>query len=333
MDCLMGEVRRSVPYCVMALVLLNLLADIRVAKGEYLHKNSTTDTSNDTTTPSPPALRRIHTTEENKEDGEVGCHCNLPRCVTTSYMCKSAMGACFTRNTPTPTRAYAQAHRMYQRRAPMHGCVELLPESLHKECMKKSGARTSSREGDHTETANSDPDHVPDPELSCCSQDMCNYHDTGVYIPVDITYDSQTDMNRKDTEMVETLWFRAATIAVPIAGGFILIVLVLLASRMLSKENKRHRMAQVIGERYLKAPLYPGGSSEPLPHLPLYYHAPLSKAPSLAQSSHRASYEEKPCNYRPPDIQICSLEEIKPLNILNQDIHWDQRDTDSPLPS
>lgn len=128
--------------------------------------------------------------------------------------------------------------------------------------------------------------------------------------------------------MVETLWFRAATIAVPIAGGFILIVLVLLASRMLSKENKRHRMAQVIGERYLKAPLYPGGSAEPLPHLPLYYHAPLSKTPSLAHSSHRASYEDKPCNYRHPDIHICSLEEIKPLNILYQ-----ERDTDSPLPS
>lgn len=45
--------------------------------------------------------------------------------------------------------------------------------------------------------------------------------------------------------MLETVWFRAATIAVPIAGGFILIVLVFLASRMLAKENKRQRMAQV----------------------------------------------------------------------------------------
>lgn len=54
-----------------------------------------------------------------------------------------------------------------------------------------------------------------------------------------------TDRKRQDSEL-ETLWFRAATIAVPIAGGFILIVLVLLASKMLAKESKRQRMAQVL---------------------------------------------------------------------------------------
>lgn len=54
-----------------------------------------------------------------------------------------------------------------------------------------------------------------------------------------------TDRKRQDSEL-ETLWFRAATIAVPIAGGFILIVLVLLASKMLAKESKRRRMAQVL---------------------------------------------------------------------------------------
>lgn len=210
----------------------------------------------------------------------------------------------------------------------MHGCVELLPELYHGECLQKSGVNRKDKEGHPIDTVSSDPNYKPDPELSCCNQDMCNFRDIDVYIQVDGSYDSQTDLNRRDSEMVETLWFRAATIAVPIAGGFILIVLVLLASRMLSKENKRHRMAQVIGERYLKAPLYPGGSAEPLPHLPLYYHAPLSKTPSLAHSSHRASYEDKPCNYRHPDIHICSLEEIKPLNILYQ-----ERDTDSPLPS
>ncbi|KAG7158710.1 BMP and activin membrane-bound inhibitor-like [Homarus americanus] len=143
-----------------------------------------------------------------------------------------------------------------------------------------------------------------------------------------------SDMKRRDSEMMETLWFRAATIAVPIAGGFILIVLVLLASRMLAKENKRQRMAQVIGERYLKAPLYPGGTSEPIPHHPIYYHTPITKNSSLAHLNFRASYEEKPSNYRPPETHICNLEEIKPLNtVVNQDEQWDQRDTESPLPS
>lgn len=49
---------------------------------------------------------------------------------------------------------------------------------------------------------------------------------------------------RRDSDG-ESLWFRAATIAVPIVGGFILIVLVLMASKMLAKENKRQRLAQV----------------------------------------------------------------------------------------
>ncbi|KAK7076264.1 hypothetical protein SK128_010156 [Halocaridina rubra] len=249
------------------------------------------------------------------------------------YMCKSPMGACFTRNIPTPTHSYAQTRKMYHRRAPMHGCVELLPQQHQDECLSKTGINRINKSGKLIDMSSVESSSLPDPDLTCCSQDMCNFRDIDVYIQVDGTYDSQTDINRRDSEMVDTLWFKAATIAVPIAGGFILIILVLLASRMLSKENKRHRMSQVIGERYLKDPLYPGGSSEPLSHLPLYYHAPLSKMPSLSQSSHRASYEEKPCSYRPPDTQICNLEELKPLNILHHDVHWDQREADSPLPS
>lgn len=35
------------------------------------------------------------------------------------------------------------------------------------------------------------------------------------------------------------LWFRAAVIAVPIAGGLILVLLIMLALRMLRSENKR----------------------------------------------------------------------------------------------
>ena len=46
---------------------------------------------------------------------ELRCHCNLPVCVTTGYMCKSAMGTCFSeivdRNDLSRSR---------------HGCLELL---------------------------------------------------------------------------------------------------------------------------------------------------------------------------------------------------------------
>lgn len=55
------------------------------------------------------------------------------------------------------------------------------------------------------------------------------------------------------------LWFKAAVIAVPIAGGFILILLVLLAVRMLRTDSRRHRqLIQFRRERtsLTKAQLY-----------------------------------------------------------------------------
>lgn len=54
------------------------------------------------------------------------------------------------------------------------------------------------------------------------------------------------------------LWFKAAVIAVPIAGGFILILLVLLAVRMLKTDSRQHkRLIQIRRERSLtKAQLY-----------------------------------------------------------------------------
>lgn len=48
----------------------------------------------------------------------------------------------------------------------------------------------------------------------------------------------------EDTKSVshdKDLWFKAAVIAVPIAGGFILVLLVLLAVRMLRADTRRHR--------------------------------------------------------------------------------------------
>ncbi|XP_071550860.1 uncharacterized protein [Panulirus ornatus] len=333
MDYSLREVwRRTMPYCVISVLVLQMLGDIMVAKGEFLHKNFTD--SVDDTSPTP-GLRK-DASDDTTQGGEVRCHCNLPRCVTKGYMCKSLLGACFTRNTPTPTHGYTHARKIYHRWAPMHGCVELLPENRHAECVRKGGVQRGGPTlppPPGTASSPTQPLPQPDPDLACCRQDMCNYRDIDVYIQVDGSYDSQTDKKRRDSEM-ETLWFRAATIAVPIAGGFILIVLVLLASRMLAKENKRQRMAQVIGEHYLKAPLYPGTTSEALPHHPIYYHPPIAKNSSLAHMNFRTCYEDKPSNYRPPATHICNPEEIKPLNtVCNQDEQWDQRDTESPLPS
>ncbi|MGH0138222.1 UNVERIFIED_CONTAM: hypothetical protein FKN15_066050 [Acipenser sinensis] len=87
-------------------------------------------------------------------------------------------------------------------------------------------------------------------KLECCHDDMCNYR--GLH---DVSYprgDSsdhgtryQPDSSRnlltrvQDLTSSKELWFRAAVIAVPIAGGLILVLLIMLALRMLRSENKR----------------------------------------------------------------------------------------------
>ena len=62
----------------------------------------------------------------------------------------------------------------------------------------------------------------------------------------------------RTSEEERDLWFKAAVIAVPIAGGFILVLLVLLAVRMLRTDSQQHRrLIQVRRERSLtKAQLY-----------------------------------------------------------------------------
>nr|XP_053652655.1 BMP and activin membrane-bound inhibitor homolog [Cherax quadricarinatus] len=134
--------------------------------------------------------------------GTVRCYCNLPRCVTMGYMCKSILGACFTRNTPTPTHAYSQARKVYHRYAPMHGCVELLSMGRHAECLRKGEV--------HSMETRETPVPViqlhPDPDLTCCNQDMCNYRNINVYVQVDGNYDSQTGYRRALSENSFVSW-------------------------------------------------------------------------------------------------------------------------------
>ena len=48
-------------------------------------------------------------------DSELRCHCNLPSCVATGYMCKSAMGTCFSEIVDRSDLSKSR-----------HGCLELL---------------------------------------------------------------------------------------------------------------------------------------------------------------------------------------------------------------
>ncbi|XP_023679180.1 BMP and activin membrane-bound inhibitor (Xenopus laevis) homolog a isoform X1 [Paramormyrops kingsleyae] len=155
--------------------------------------------------------------------GEIRCYCDAPHCVATGYMCKSEMNACFTRvldpqNTNSPLT---------------HGCVDSNATPAET-CASKTDDMTASS-----------------PTLDCCHEDMCNYrglHDLAHGRDAS-EYGSryQSDGSRnlitrvQDLASAKEVWFRAAVIAVPIAGGLILVLLIMLALRMLRSENKRLR--------------------------------------------------------------------------------------------
>ncbi|KAM8810370.1 BMP and activin membrane-bound inhibitor homolog [Eudromia elegans] len=157
--------------------------------------------------------------------GEIRCYCDAAHCVATGYMCKSELGACFSRlldpqNTHSPLA---------------HGCLDSVASSV--ELCPARQPRNHSGSGAST--------------LECCHEDMCNYrglHDV-LSPPKGETsgqgsryqHDNSRNLITKVQELTSSkeLWFRAAVIAVPIAGGLILVLLIMLALRMLRSENKR----------------------------------------------------------------------------------------------
>lgn len=57
----------------------------------------------------------------------------------------------------------------------------------------------------------------------------------------------------------QDLWFKAAVIAVPIAGSFVLVLLILLAARMLKQDSDRQRrLSELRRQRQFKARLLLG---------------------------------------------------------------------------
>ncbi|XP_067907927.1 BMP and activin membrane-bound inhibitor (Xenopus laevis) homolog a [Heterodontus francisci] len=156
--------------------------------------------------------------------GEIRCYCDAPNCVATGYMCKSELSACFSRlldpqNTNSPLT---------------HGCLDTISNSASICHAKRLQNRTGTW-----------------PMLECCHEDMCNYRglqDVLSYPRSETSdqgnryhHDSSKSLITRVQELTSSkeLWFRAAVIAVPIAGGLILVLLIMLALRMLRSENKR----------------------------------------------------------------------------------------------
>ncbi|KAG5850479.1 BMP and activin membrane-bound inhibitor (Xenopus laevis) homolog a [Anguilla rostrata] len=155
--------------------------------------------------------------------GEIRCYCDATQCVATGYMCKSEQNACFTKlldpqNTNSPLT---------------HGCLDPMV-NVADVCSPRTA-------GDLTGGSS---------KMECCHEDMCNYRglhdlaqnrgdssDQGGRYPPENGRNLITRM--QELASAKEVWFRAAVIAVPIAGGLILVLLIMLALRMLRSENKR----------------------------------------------------------------------------------------------
>lgn len=163
---------------------------------------------------------------------KVHCYCNSPRCVGYSYMCVSEYG-CF---------AQLATDSSYLR-----GCVEDL--MMIERCLQAE-ENTFKRLNKSLIRAEENID-LGFPLLSCCYDDMCNYAN---YDQQDqrSSYNSDHEQ-RKNEEMTslnsKAVWFRAAVIAVPIAGVCILILLAMLASRLLSNDANKETFSPLNNQR------------------------------------------------------------------------------------
>lgn len=152
--------------------------------------------------------------------GEIRCYCDAPHCVATGYMCKSEQNACFTKvldplNPSSPLT---------------HGCLD---------AADVCGGSQRAAEPPGGALA-----------LECCHDDMCNYRGLPDLAHTRDSADGRHPADGGSRNLVtrvqelasaKEVWFRAAVIAVPIAGGLILVLLIMLALRMLRSENKRLR--------------------------------------------------------------------------------------------
>ncbi|XP_077298649.1 uncharacterized protein LOC143919927 [Arctopsyche grandis] len=173
-------------------------------------------------------------TEGNSTGRHVRCYCNLPQCVTTGYMCKSPAGGCFSELLSDVNLA-------------RHGCIETLDTGDHKAKCMNSPSSSAVRSGVGAVGAG----QASTAFVLCCFRDLCNHVDSpqsrlrlndtiaagnwsgfpniagSNTIGQAIGAPGSADNNANE------VWFRAATIAVPICGALILFLLIALAVKLL----------------------------------------------------------------------------------------------------
>ncbi|XP_074036374.1 uncharacterized protein [Leptinotarsa decemlineata] len=172
----------------------------------------------------------------------VRCFCNLPSCVTTGYMCKSSGGTCFSDVIDQSASVY-RGH---------HGCLELLnEEDQQSKCQRRGiNERTTIRRKENSKSL-----------LICCHHDMCNHIESppaknlmNDSLLDDVTQVTETRYQQKETFLYSEadVWFRAATIAVPICGAVILFLLIALAVKILKSEHQNAAMHKLGPTMYVQ---------------------------------------------------------------------------------
>ncbi|XP_059607741.1 uncharacterized protein LOC132255652 [Phlebotomus argentipes] len=168
--------------------------------------------------------------EDSLSSDDIRCHCNLPICITTGYMCRTN-GGCFSE-----VKESADDDDLPAR----HGCMHLL-EDKHLKCNLEGGRHQQIR----SSTA----------LLRCCQEDMCNHVDT----PDNKRFKSDSRAREGDhsrgsqaaeefhssdfrpvagDESHDEVWFKTATIAITVCGAIILLVLIAAAVRMLRSDGR-----------------------------------------------------------------------------------------------
>ncbi|CAG9859873.1 unnamed protein product [Phyllotreta striolata] len=169
----------------------------------------------------------------------VRCFCNLPNCIMTGYMCKSSGGGCFSKINQTNNDNS------------QHGCLELLKEKY--KCHGKAAPheRTTFRRKENARS-----------HLMCCHHDLCNHIEspqTKNLINSTALDEYVEEVDNKYEQKQETflysdseVWFRAATIAVPICGAVILFVLIALAIKILKTEHQNSALDKLGPPLYIQ---------------------------------------------------------------------------------
>ncbi|XP_039752985.1 BMP and activin membrane-bound inhibitor homolog [Pararge aegeria] len=142
----------------------------------------------------------------------VRCYCNTAQCVSTGYMCRSRKGGGCYSEVP-PRRHHAR-----------HGCLHHLAE-------KQEEALS------HCQNAPSQGGPPPRHHslLLCCFKDLCNHEDSPVARTRNLTANDLENSvaSERGASYNGEVWFKAATIAVPVCGALILFILVAVAVRLL----------------------------------------------------------------------------------------------------